>query len=74
MSKLDFGGSNLVKGYRLTPEEGTHIVDTNSIIEEKLRRLEQILPVVAKTEFEEFKMDEGEFLSLIHISEPTRPY
>ena len=61
MSKLDFGGSNLVKGYRLTPEEGTHIVDTNSIIEEKLRRLEQILPVVTKTEFEEFRTDEGEF-------------
>ena len=61
MSKLDFGGSNLVKGYRRTPEEGTHIVDTNSIIEEKLRRLEQILPVVTKTEFEEFRTDEGEF-------------
>lgn len=65
MSKLDFNGSNLVKSYRLNREEddGPRIIDSNSLIEEKLERLRVLMPELGMTSFEgESSEGSGEFI------------
>lgn len=63
MSKADFKGSNLVKSYRLSRDgEEPRIIDSNTLVEEKLERIRMIMPVIAKKEEVEEYHEPGEFV------------
>lgn len=64
MSKKDFNGSNLVKSYRVMPSDGPMVIDTNSLIEEKLERIRMVLPketfeAVSFTDSSEQEFEDG---------------
>ena len=63
MSKADFKGSNLVKSYRLQRDgDEPMIIDTNSIIEEKLERIRMIMPVINERETLDYDNQTDEFV------------
>lgn len=63
MSNAVFKGSNLVKSYHLNRDgEEPRVIDSNSLVEEKLERLRMIMPVISEPEEEEEKSTPGEFV------------